>query len=144
MLISQERPAYKILSEKGFFGPDDHLYVFGEQIYFDGEPNEDMEPLNGLAREAMEEHLTKLDELGRVAAEKAGRAYAGRARSLEAALAQATEDARRVQSISNPTGVPLMKSSKKEKNTGVEKIGAEVVPETKGVKGKLSIKQSAA
>lgn len=142
VVISGERSAYKILGEKGFFGPDDHLYTSGEMIYFDDEPNQDMEPLNDLARGKMREYIEKLDRLGREAAEKFGRPYTGLASTLDAAIEQSTEDARRVMSISNPNGVALMKSDKRAKNTGIERVAEEDVPETNGKKtGKLSIKK---
>lgn len=145
VIISSDRPAYKILADKGFFGPDDHLYNFGELIYFDDEPNMDMEPMNEPARVRMHEYLTKLDELGRKAAIHFGRPYQGLASTLEDAVSQSTEDYRRVQSISNPTGVALMRSDKRAKNTGIQRVAAEEIPDTKGNKlsGKLSIKKSA-
>lgn len=142
VVISSERPAYKILSEKGFFGPDDHLYTSGEMIYFDDEPNEDMEPLNDLARVKIRDLIEKLDRLGREAAEKFDRPYTSRASSLEEAIQLSTEDARRVQSIGNPNGVALMKSDKRGKTTGIERVASDEIPETKGNKtGKLSIKK---
>ena len=142
-VISNDRPAYRILAEKGFFGPDDNLYPFGEEIYFDDEPNLDMEPLNEPARQRMKEFVGKLEELGRQAAIKNGREFTGLPLNIEAALEQASMDARRVQSISNPNGVALMKSDKTSKNTGVGKIEDSSVPDTKGAKGKLSIKKPA-
>ncbi len=142
-VISNDRPAYRILSEKGFFGPDDNLYPFGEQIYFDDEPNLDMEPLNELARKRKAEFINKLEELGRQAAVKNGREFTGLPMNIESAIEQASMDARRVQSISNPDGVALMKADKTHKNTGIGKIADLDTPETKASKGKLSIKRSA-
>lgn len=89
-LIDNERPAYRILAYHGFFGPDDHLRLEGEEIYYDGEPNEEMEPLNEPARKRLQAYLENLDQLGREAAAKAGKAYAGRARSLDGQIALAT------------------------------------------------------
>jgi hypothetical protein len=89
-LIDNTRAAYRILAIHGFYGPDDHLYEEGEEIYFDGEPNEEMEPLNQVARERIHSYLENLDTLGREAALKAGKAYAGRPRSLDGGLALAT------------------------------------------------------
>ena len=67
-----------------------------------------MEALNEPARERLRALYTKLDELGREAADKNGRKFAGRPRSIEAALAEATQDARRVQLIAGDGGVPIM------------------------------------
>lgn len=89
-LISNERAAYRILDPNGFFSDDDTLYKEGSEIYFDGIPNEQMEPLNQVARDRLVAHLEELDRLGREAAAKAGRAYAGRPRSLDGGLALAS------------------------------------------------------
>jgi hypothetical protein len=85
-----ERAAYRVLDPVGFFGPDDTLHAEGSEIYYDGVPNELMEPLNALAHERMVNYLEALDELGRKAAEKAGRPFSGRPRSLDGALSIAT------------------------------------------------------
>lgn len=90
MSISNERPAYRILAIHGFFGPNDNLYQEGSEVYFDGEPNEEMEPLNELARVKLELYLENLDKLGRETAAKLGKAYAGRPRNLDGALEIAT------------------------------------------------------
>jgi hypothetical protein len=86
----KDRPAYRILDVAGFFGPDDQLWPEGSEIYFDGEPNEEMEPLNAAAQAKMLAYLEKLDALGRAAAEKAGRPFVGRPRSLDGKLALAS------------------------------------------------------
>lgn len=143
VVLTNDRPAYKILGEKGFFGPDDHLYVFGEMIYFDDEPNMDMEPLNPMARERMKDYLSKLDDLGRAAAKHFGRPYQGLATNLDEAVAQSSEDYRRVQSVGNPNGVAVMKSDKRSKNNGIQRVAADETPETGANRpvGKLSIKK---
>ena len=81
-----ERPAYRILDVAGFFGDDDTLYAEGAEIFFDGEPCVEMEPLNEAARIKMNILLERLDDEGRKAAEKAGRPWAGRPRTLDGAL----------------------------------------------------------
>lgn len=88
--VPAERPAYRVLDVAGFFGDDDTLYAEGAEIYFDGEPSIEMEPLNEPARVKMIALLERLDDEGRKAAEKAGRPYTGRPRNLEGALALAT------------------------------------------------------
>lgn len=85
-----ERPAYRVLDVAGFYGDDDTLYAEGAEIFFDGEPCVEMEALNEPARIKMEALLTRLDDAGRAAAEKAGRPYVGRPRSLDGALELAT------------------------------------------------------
>lgn len=139
MRIPDDRPAYRILDPNGFFGPNDHLYSEGDCIIFDDEPNENFEPLNALARERMSAYFDKLDELARKAAEKHGREYAGRARTLEDAVAIASQDARRVQLIDGDGGVPLM-GAKKRGRPRIEHIEQAEVPQD-GRAGKLSVVQ---
>lgn len=99
MSIDNTRPAYRILSPNGFYGPDDHLYVDGDEIYYDGEPNEEMEPLNDAANKRMASFIDKLDAAARDAAEKAGKAFVERPRNLDGGLALATAVARSDMSI---------------------------------------------
>lgn len=116
-----ERPAYRILATSGFFGPDHTLYEEGSEIYFDGEPSEEMEPLNDAARRKMVAYLEKLEELGRQAAEKAGRPFAGRPRSLDGGLALATAIQRSEMSVLG---------AKPVQTDIIEKIAADEVPTT--------------
>ena len=81
-----ERPAYRVLDVAGFYGDDDTLHAEGAEIYFDGDPCVEMEPLNEPARIKMNELLERLDNEGRKAADKAGRPYVGRPRTLDGAL----------------------------------------------------------
>ena len=130
MLIPSDRPAYRILT--AFWGPDDHLYQEGDCIFFDGEPNEDMEPLNELARDRLNAFFDKLDNHARKLAEKAGKEYTGRPR-LEAALATARElanaEARQVQLVKDGPGVPLMGAKNKDV-PAIGKLDASDTPET--------------
>lgn len=103
-----ERAAYRVLAEKGFFGPDCHLYKEGDALVFDGEPNEEMEPLNDLARERIEALYQRLDDKAREVAKANGRAFTERPRDIEGALEIATIDAKRVQLKKGDGGVPLM------------------------------------
>lgn len=90
--MTDERAAYRILSIYGFFGPDDNLYEEGETIYFDGEPNEEMEPLNQAGKIKMTEYLDRLDKLAEETAKKNGRHFQGRPRNSEGALILARQD----------------------------------------------------
>lgn len=103
-MIDNTRAAYRVLATSGFFSDDDTLYTVDgngdpAEIYFDGEPNEELEPLNDLARQRLTAYLDKLDRTGREAAEKAGRPYVGRARNLDGALELATAIQRNQMSI---------------------------------------------
>lgn len=121
MLINESRPAYRITTPapKGFFGPDDNLYMEGECIYFDGIPNEEMEPLNTLAYENMQKFLEGLDAEAKKVAEKLNRPFVGRARTLEGALETASAVQR--------SELPVM-GHKKEST--VTKIEADETPQT--------------
>ena len=89
-MIDNTKAAYRVLNPYGFFSDDDTLYAEGAEIYFDGEPNDQLEPLNQLAKDRLVAHLEALEKFGKEAAAKAGRAYAGRPRTLDGALAIAT------------------------------------------------------
>lgn len=123
-LIDPDRPAWRVLNPSGFFGPNDHLYLEGEEIYFDGEPNEELEPLNEAAKVKLVSYLERLDALGREAASKAGKAYAGRPRSLDGGLALATAIQR--------ADMNLMGRSRDD--NAVERVAGEGTPETSGKK----------
>lgn len=95
MYIDNSRAAYRILSPAGFYGPDDTLYTVDAKgdpavIYFDGEPNEEMEPLNDIARDRVKVYLEKLDNLAREVAIKTGKPYVERPKSLDGGLAMAS------------------------------------------------------
>lgn len=141
MLISEDRPAYRVLATAGFNGPDDHLYSEGAVIYYDDEPNLEFEPMNGKARAAINAYIDKLDQAGRVAAEKAGRTYTGIPRTLDDAVRIASQDARRVQLVQGDGGVPLM-GGRKNGPSKVEAIidDAETPQDgRKGRGGRLSV-----
>lgn len=88
--IDENRCAYRVLAMHGFFGPDDTLHPEGSVVYFDGEPNEELEALTPPAYSKLIAHLELLDAKGREVSSKLGRAYVGRPRSLDGALQLAT------------------------------------------------------
>jgi len=88
--IDGDRPAYRVLAVSGFYADNDHLYPENHVIYYDGEPNEELEPLTPSAEENLTVFLEKLEALGREVAAKLGRAYTGRPRNLDGALSLAT------------------------------------------------------
>lgn len=90
MQFKEERAKWRVLAQHGFFGPDDVLYEEDSEVFYDGEPNEELEPLNQIAHEKLVQYLEKLDQLGKEAAEKAGRPWVGRPRNIDGALAIAT------------------------------------------------------
>lgn len=91
-MTTTERPAYRILSAHGFFADNDSLYTEGSTIYWEDEPNEEMEPLNEAAKQQMTVYLDKLDSLAKEAAAKRGVAFTGRPRTLDQALSLARQN----------------------------------------------------
>src|ERR1700744_123471 len=125
-MIDNSRPAYRVLAVAGFFGPDDHLYELDSEFYFDGEPNEELEPLNEPAHQKMVTYLERLDELGRQAAAKVGKSYAGRPRNIDGALELATAVQR--------SETAVMGHLNKNKDTsGIEQIEVQKIPEVGGI-----------
>lgn len=98
-----ERAAYRILDVAGAFLDDDTLHPEGAEIYWDGEPALEMEPLNETARIRYVAMIEKLDTEGRKVAEKLGRPYTGMTRNLEGALQIATAIQRQDMSLMGNT-----------------------------------------
>lgn len=106
----EDRPAYRVNSDRGFYA-DDHLFIETEgsgpiYVYWDEEPNEDLEPMNKIAQDKMNTFLEKLDQKGREVAEKLGKAFAGRPRSLDGALEVATAVQRENMSVMGSKTLP--------------------------------------
>lgn len=118
--IPQNKPVFRVLNEKGFFGPDDTLHPMGSLIVLYDFPNEDMEPMNDLAREKMEDYLDSLEESARKVAEINGRFFSGRPRNKEDMLANASEDARRD---------TVIMGAKMDTSKRIEGIGPQEVPD---------------
>ena len=127
IVISPDRPAYRILSEQGWFGPNDHLYKMGDMVYYDGVPNEDMEALNEPAHAAQREFFARCDAGAQESARVLGRAYRGRVR-LQDRLRQATMESRQVQLVRGGEGVPIMNGTNESRLATVEDIGEKVTP----------------
>jgi hypothetical protein len=117
-MIDNTRPTYRVLALAGFFGPDDTLYSEGAEIYFDGEPNEELEPLNALAEEKMQAYLQKLDDSARDVALKLNRPYNGRPKTIDGAFstARAIELA----------GIPVMGNLQPKESTEIASVTATV------------------
>lgn len=130
MNIDNTRAAYRVLDPNGFY-VDDALYSLDENgepmcIYFDGVPNEQLEPLNELAHDRLNSYLEHLDSLAKTAAEKMGRPFVGRPRNLDGALELATMIQKEGQAI---MGV------RRETST-VERIESHATPETGRKRGR--------
>lgn len=110
--MDNTRAVYRVLNVSGFYGPDDHLHLEGDEIVYDGIPNEELEPLNDVAKERMIKLIETLDAGAREAAEKLGRSYIERPRSLDGGLSLASELQRANASIMGA----------KKENTGIERL----------------------
>jgi len=63
--IPENRPAYEVIAEKGFFSEDDELLKQGTIIVFDGTPSLGLKPLNDKAKKIMIKYIEELDRLGK-------------------------------------------------------------------------------
>lgn len=119
IVIPADVPVYRIKEGK-FFGPNDHLFVEGEIIEFHGEPNLEMEPLNELSRAKTREFLAKLDDEGRKAAAKAGKAYHGYLDAFENSIHLAKQEGKSVRSLSAKEMTPVL--GVRKENTSTKKL----------------------
>ena len=113
MAISETVPTYRQLNPKGFFCPAGYLIDENEAFEFDGTPNEDMEPLNEPARQKLLAYLKHLDQEAMKVAQKFGRSFQVRARSLDQMVFEASSDARRLELRKGDGGIPLMSAQHK-------------------------------
>lgn len=72
--VKQDKPAYGV-SGKGFYDDKNKFWNAGQALYFEGEPNFDLIPLNKLAFDKMTDFYDKLDALGERRAKKDGKSY---------------------------------------------------------------------
>ena len=134
--LTQDRPAYRILDERGFFC-DDVLWPVGSIVYYDDEPNEQMEPLNDKARDAMIALIRKLDGFAEEVAKQTGKKFVSRAKDLEESLNQLRESARRVEIVQGDGGVPIMGAKRTKRRA--QAVGEQETPETTAPKRRASI-----
>lgn len=128
LVIKNDRPAYRVLNEPGLFAGDT-LWPAGSVIYYDDTPNEEMEPLNDLARDRMREYLTFLNECAAEVAKQSGKRLIGGRKNIEEAMNDLREDTRRMELVKGDGGVPIM-GAKKRGRPRVQKVGEPDVPET--------------
>lgn len=113
-VIPQDVPVYRIRSREGFYC-DDVLYPEGSIVAYGDEPNMDMEPLNGMASENMTVFLAKLDQFGRQAAEKAGKAYVSYTDAFNNMYALAKEEGKRVTLLNGREDTPILGTQTKKR-----------------------------
>lgn len=126
----EDRPMYRVLATAGFFGPDHTLYDEGSEVYYDGEPNEELEPLNQSAHDKIVVFLEKLDTLGKEAAQKANRPWVGRPRTLDGALTIASAIQKADMGILGSKTVPQAETIQKIETPVIEAQKKDTVPDT--------------
>lgn len=138
-VIPDDVPVYKILDGK--FYADDELFEAGSILVWPDEPNEEMMPLNTLARQKHVEYLQKLDRLGRQAAEKAGKSYVSKEDAFRNAMEAARDEGRRVTLLNGKTDTPIMGARKKGPRKAKQiTLGAEeTVPVIPGANKKAAV-----
>ena len=67
--VKQDRPAYIVINN-GFFDHKDKFKFPGEMLYFDGEPNANLYPLNKMAYDKIQQFLDMLDMFSEEKAKK--------------------------------------------------------------------------
>ena len=127
VVIPQDEPVYRLKGD--YFGPDDVIYPEGSILAIADEPNQEMEPLNDLARAAMRAYLKKLDGYGRAAAEKVGKGYSGLEDAFANSLELNKQEGRRVHVINDKGAVPMMRANKQGKAVKKIDLSAEAAPE---------------
>lgn len=118
-VIPQNVPCYRILKPCFL---DDTMYFEGDIITWAEEPNSEMEPLNGLADDAVNAFYDKCEKLGKEASEKRGTLYVALHRPSSEKRSNATSESRRVEVIKGDGGVPVMGSRKRGRPPLAQKV----------------------
>lgn len=109
-VVRDDRPAYRILKECFL---DDVMYFPGQMVYWDEEPNKEMEPLNGLAKKASDAFFDKCEREGQKKAAKNSMRYVPLRRPTSEDRELNSADARRVELVKGDGGVPVMGARKR-------------------------------
>jgi len=111
-IIPQDVPCYRILEGKGCF-LDDIMFFPGDIVTWTEEPNKEMEPLNELAKKAMNAFFDDREKLAKAASAAKGMRYIPLRRPIEEERELNTSEARRVELIKGDGGVPVMGARKR-------------------------------
>lgn len=138
MNFPQDKPIYQLNAD--CFLDDDTIHREGEQIIYPGVPNEQMVPLNDLARERMRAYLQELDEGARLKAEMMGRRFTGRPTDWQDQVAQTRADAEALKkrempivpseapSLTGVAGKTLAQRQAHARASGVQAVGSSAKP----------------
>ena len=72
--IKNDRPAYVVIND-GFYDQKDRFRQAGSHFYYDGEPNQNLVPLNKLANDKMNAFIEKLNTLSAAVHAKAKKQF---------------------------------------------------------------------
>ena len=135
--VRQDRPAYRIL-KMCFL--DDRACFEGELVYWDEEPNKEMEPLNDLAKKATNAFFDSREELAKAHSAAKGNKYIPLRRPIEEERDFNSAEARRVEIIKGDGGVPVMGARKKgrPKVESIDTSGPQAMPIT-DLTGKVAL-----
>ncbi len=125
--LGNDRPAYRILKECYL---DDRMCFPDELVYWDEEPNKEMEPLNDLAKAATKAFFDDREVLAKAASLKKGTRYIPLRRPVEEERELNNAESRRVEIIKGDGGVPVMGARKRgrPKIERIEPTGPEAMP----------------
>lgn len=108
--IPQDVACYRIL--KPCYLDDQYLFE-GEIVTWAEEPNKEMEPLNSLAKAAINAFFDETDRLGKLASAEKNRKYVPMRRPIEEEKTLNTAEGRRVEVVKGDGGIPIMGSKKR-------------------------------
>lgn len=125
--VGNDRPAYRILKECFL---DDVMFFPDQLVYWEEEPNKEMEPLNDLAKAATKKFFDDREELAKAHSLAKGNRYIPLRRPVEEERALNTSESRRVEIIKGDGGVPVMGARKRgrPKAERIEDSGVKEMP----------------
>ena len=109
-VVRQDRPAYRILKECFL---DDTMYFEGQMIYWDEEPNKEMEPLNDLAQKAIDAFFDSREELAKQKSAANGMKYIPLRRPVQEDRERNNAESRRPEIVKGDGGVPVLGARKR-------------------------------
>ncbi len=126
-VVRQDRPAYRILKECFL---DDVMYFEGQMVYWDEEPNKEMQPLNDLAQKAIDAFFDSREELARQKSAANGMKYIPLRRPVSEERELNTAESRRVELVRGDGGIPVMGARKRGRPRAerIDNLGVEEAP----------------
>lgn len=109
-VVRQDRAAYRILKECFL---DDVMYFEGQMIYWDEEPNKEMEPLNDLAQKEIDKFFDAREELAKQKSASNGMKYIPLRRPVQEDRERNNAESRRPEIVKGDGGVPVLGARKR-------------------------------